>query len=252
MKTMNTETQLATREQEPSVALMLQGALAGIQSSQITPSHVEVLERMMSLYERDEKRRAETAFADALVALQGETIRVQATKKVDEKQDGSCRYKFAPYEEIMEQVQPMLTKHGFAITFDTDGGDPQRLTSICTLTHRGGHSKQNRFAVRYGKPPGSSDAQGDMSTKSYAKRGALCDCLNISIEHDTDGRDDPKIEGRPVSQKQADDLRDWVDAVGGDRAKFLALARVATFEEIPESKLEMLEHELKRKERARR
>ncbi len=242
----NPDRQLAT-QQEPSVALMLQGALSNIQTGEITERHVDVLGKMMDLYERNEKRTAEKDFASALTDLQGETMRVQATKAVDQKSDGTCRYRFAPYETIMAAVQPMLTRHGFSITFDTEVGD-NRLTSICTLMHKSGHARQNRFAVRYGKPPGSSDAQGDMATKSYAKRGALCDALNISIEHDTDG-DDARGLGAPITAKQAADLRDRVEACGADEPKFLAMAGAANYESIPESKLNELHEALAKKER---
>lgn len=242
---MNEQQQLAVQQKEPSVAMMLQSALSNIQSGQITPEHVDVLGKMMDLYERNQKAQAERDFASALVDLQGETIRIQATKKVDEKPDGSFRYAFAPYEEIMEKAQPMLTKHGFSITFDTETGD-NRLTSICSLTHRSGHTRVNRFAVRYGKPPGSSDAQGDMSTKSYAKRGALCDALNISIDHDTDGTD-ARFEGAPVTQQQADELRELCDESKSDRKKFLAHAGADTFEQIASSRYSDLVKTLKRK-----
>lgn len=249
-------TELSTVPQEPSVALMLQGALANIQSGAITPEHVEVLGKMMDLYERNEKRQGERDFAAALTALQGETIRVDATKKVDEKADGSCRYKFAPYEQIMEVVQPMLTAHGFSITFDTEiSSDNLRLTSICTLTHKSGHFRTNKFAVRFGKPPGSSDAQGDMSTKSYAKRGALCDALNISIDHDNDGLENVKIEGAAITQQEADELRDLVDDSGSDRQRFLDYAHSEentkkSFEEIASAKLSVLHKRLTAKMKA--
>lgn len=230
--------------QEPSVASMLQGMLSGIQQSQITPESVEVLKGMMDLYERNEKRQAEKDFAAALTDLQGETIRVQATKQVDVK-NGVPRYVFAAYEDIMAVVQPILTKHGFSITFDTEVGD-QRLTSICTLTHKSGHSRSNKFAVRYGKPPGSSDAQGDMSTKSYAKRGALCDALNISIEHD----DDARSEGGFITAEQAADLRRRVKLTGADEVKFLDFAKAKTYEEIRDSRFGELDDFLARKAKA--
>lgn len=236
--------QLSIPQEQPSVALMLQGALSNIQSQQITTQHVDVLSQLMSLYERNEKREAEKAFAEALVALQGEAVSIVATKKVDEKPDGSCRYKFAPYEEIMRKVQPMLTKHGFSITFDTKIGE-ERLTSICTLTHKSGHSRSNEFAVRFGKPPGSSEAQGDMSTKSYAKRGALCDALNITIEKDDDGR----MEGGNISQEQADSLRKRVAALGVDEARFLSTAQAAQYEAITQGKYGALDDLLTRRER---
>lgn len=237
----NPQSQPLALQPEPSVALMLQGALASIQSGQITAQHVDVLKGMMDLYERNEDRKAQKDFAAALTALQGENIRVVATKAVDVK-DGKPRYTFAPYEEIMKTVQPMLTRHGFSITFDTEVGDT-RLTSICTLTHAGGFARSNRFAVRYGKPPGSSDAQGDMSTKSYAKRGALCDALNISIDHD----DDARIEGSYISQPEADELRELCDLTRSDRVKFLAHAGAETFETIASARLADLTATLMRK-----
>lgn len=225
---------------------MLADTLSGIQQKEITPQHVDVLKGMMDLYVLNEERQAKKDFAAALTALQGETVKIKATKAVDQKPDGTCRYRFAPYEEIMKAVQPMLTKHGFSITFDTETGE-NRLTSICTLTHSSGFSRSNRFAVRYGKPPGSSDAQGDMSTKSYAKRGALCDALNIVIEHDTDG-DDSRALGATITPEQAANLRERVEECGADKVKFLKFAGVDSFEAIETAKLSMLETFLRAKE----
>jgi hypothetical protein len=212
--------QLVEAKAEPSVAMMLSGVLTAIQHGEVTSQHVEVASKMMDLYERHEKRQAEKDFAAALTELQGETIRVQATKAVDVK-NGVPRYTFAPYEEIMRTVQPMLTRHGFSVTFDTKI-DGDRLYSVCTLTHKAGHSRSNQFSVRFGKPPGSSDAQGDMSTKSYAKRGALCDALNISIDHD----DDARMIGKPIGKALAEDLLNRVKLTGSDMVSFLKYAGV--------------------------
>jgi hypothetical protein len=236
--------ELATTN-EPSVALMLQGALQAIQGGEITTMHVDVLGKMMDLYERQDKRQSEKDFAAALTALQGETIRVVAMKPV-QNNDGTIRYWFAPYETIMKAVQPMLTRHGFSITFDTEIADT-RLTSICTLTHSGGHFRQNRCSMKYSKPPGSSDAQGDMSTKSYAKRGALCDALNISIDHDDDARNEGS--GETISAEEAKELQRRVKACGSDEIKFLAFAGANSFLDIPADKLPSLLDKLARKER---
>lgn len=242
---MENNNQLTKIGGEPSVAMMLSNALVTIQRGEVTPQHVDVLDKMMSLYERDEKRRSEKDFAAALVDLQGETIRVHATKSVDVK-DGVPRYTFAPYEEIMAVVQPMLTRHGFSVTFDTRI-DENRLYSVCTLTHKAGHSRSNQFAVRFSKPPGSSDPQGDMSTKSYAKRGALCDALNISIEHD----DDARMIGQPIGSALAGDLEARVEEVGADREAFLKYAGAKTFDEISDERWPVLDELLSRKEAAK-
>lgn len=238
--------------QQPSVGMMLSGLIESVQRGETTPQTVEVLKGMMDLYERTEARQAEKNFAAALVALQGETIRVQATKAVDVKK-GVPRYRFAPYEEIMAIVQPMLTRHGFSITFDTTiEGD--RMTSICTMTHASGHSRTNRFAVRFTTPPGSSAAQGDMATKSYAKRGALCDALNISIDHD----DDARMVGAPLGRALAEELMLRVRACNCSEKDFLKYAGVAEpdsdpptlddYMQIPDDRFDRLDELLKRKE----
>lgn len=218
------------------------GMLHAVIERGVTQDNVAALEKLCDLYERMQTKAAEKDFAVAMVALQSETIRVQATKAVDVK-NGVPRYTFAPYEEIMRVVQPMLTRHGFSITFDTKI-ESDRLWSSCTLTHSSGISRVNQFAVRFTTPPGSSNAQGDMSTKSYAKRGALCDALNITIDHD----DDARAEGGLLSPSLAEELKLRVRATGSDEAKFLKFAGAASFEEIREAKYPMLDDFLSRKE----
>ncbi len=230
---------------EPSVALMLSNVLGAIQSGAVTPQHVEVASKMMDLYERNEKRQAEKDFSAALTELQGETIRVQATKAVDVK-NGVPRYTFAPYEEIMRTVQPMLTRNGFSVTFDTKI-DGDRLYSVCTLTHKAGHSRSNQFAVRFSTPPGASQPQGDMSTKNYAKRGAFCDAVNISIDHD----DDARMIGKPIGAALAEDLEARVKACGADREAFLKYAGANSFAGISDERWPALDELLKRKEAAK-
>ncbi len=221
--------------------MMLQKVIDG----GITADNVSALESLVGLYDRMQSKNAEREFSAALVELQGETIRVQATKAVDVK-NGVPRYTFAPYEEIMRTVQPMLTRHGFSVTFDTKI-DGDRLYSVCTLTHKSGHSRSNQFAVRFGKPPGSSDAQGDMSTKSYAKRGALCDALNISIDHD----DDARMVGQPLGSGLGEVLEQRVKAVGADVEAFLKYAGASRFDLISDDRMPMLDEMLKRKESAK-
>lgn len=242
---MSNEKQLS-RIEEPSVALMLQGALSNIQSGQITPQHVDVLEKMMALYERNEKRQSERDFADALVSLQGETARVKATSEVKDS-GGTVRYKFAKYEAIMATVQPMLTKHGFSITFDTAVEDG-RIVVSCKLTHRSGHSRENKFAVRNSaKPPGSSEAQGDMSNKSYAKRGALCDALNIVIEEDKDGADDAR-NANCIAPEQAAEIERRVKDSGMVETRVFKWLDITSYEQIRTDQLPEIEKELRKRE----
>ena len=226
----------------PSVGQML----AAVIEKGVTSENVAAIEKLVGLYERMEDRNAEKAFAAAFVNLQSEMTAVKACKPVPNN-DGTVRYKFAPFEEIMEVVAPRLKAHGFTVTFSTDFADG-RLIMSCIMQHVGGHSRANKFAVRVGKgPPGSSEAQGDGAANSYAKRFALCNALNILIERDTDG--DPRAEGGSITDGQAKSLKARVLATGSDEARFLKYAGSSTYEAISASKFAQLDELLAKREK---
>lgn len=203
--------------QEPSVAEML-GAVV---KQGITKENVAAMEQLVGLYERMEAKKAEQAFNAAFVALQKEMPSVKATQAVPNN-DGTIRYKFAPYEELMDQVQPFLHKYGFTVSFSTKYDGP-RIVKVCTLRHTIGHSVSNEFAVRIGQgPPKASEAQADGAAGSYAKRQALCDALNIVVAHEDN---DARLEGDFISPEQASALRKRVKATGSDEEAFLRFGR---------------------------
>lgn len=218
--------------------------LQAVISKGVTQENVAAIEKLVGLYERMEDKSAEKQFAVAFVDLQSEMKAVKAVKPVPNR-DGSIRYKFAPYEELMEQVSPLLKKHGFTVTFSTDYKE-NRLIKTCTLQHVGGHKRDNSFAVRIGSgPPGATETQADGAAATYAKRGALADCLNIVIEHD----DDARAEGGSITADQAKELQRRVRETGTDEARFLKYAGSDKFENIPAAKFSLLDENLRKKEK---
>jgi len=228
---------------EPSVALMLQKVI----DKGITAENVSALEALVGLYDRMQAKDAEKQFNQAFAKLQSELASVNATRQVPNK-DGTPRYRFAPYEDIMAEVKPVLVDNGFAVSFTSRFMEGGRMVSICTLRHVGGFSQSNEFAVRIGGgPPGATETQADGAAKTYAKRGALCDALNIVVEHD----DDARMIGAPIGKALAEDLEKRVTAVGADRAAFLKYAGASDFSEISDERWPMLDELLRRKETAK-
>ncbi len=237
------EKQVALVNGEPSVAMMLQKVIDG----GITSENVAALESLVGLYDRMQAKNAEREFNQAFAKLQSELSSVNATRQVPNK-DGSVRYRFAPYEDIMGTVKPVLIANGFAISFTTRFMEGGRMVSICTLRHVGGFSQSNEFAVRIGGgPPGATETQADGAAKTYAKRGALCDALNIVVEHD----DDARMIGQPIGKALADDLEARVILTGADREAFLKYAGASSFAEISDERWPTLDELLKRKEAAK-
>lgn len=242
---MSTEKQLAV--QEPSVSMMLSAFI----EKGITPDSVAAFSQLCALKERMDDKQAERDFAAAFAKMQGEMPKIEATKGVPNN-DGTVRYKFAPFEEIMRLAQPVLIANGFAVTFDSKI-EETRIVSICTLLHVSGHSRSNSFACRVGKgPPGSSESQSDGSASTYAKRFALCNALNIVIEHEQVG-DDARGLGSPMDAERVVELKKRVAGIKADEAKFLTFAGgkdCKTFEAIPSERYEEIDAMLTRKEKA--
>lgn len=238
---MTTETQLATTQQEPSVALMLKSAL----DQGITKDNADALGKMMELYERMQDRDAERQFNAAFVKLQSEIPVIVATSVIPN------RGKYERFEDVMRQIQPALTANGFTVSFSQSFTD-NRVIETCKLKHSAGHSEENSFGVRLGGKA-DSETQADCKASTTAKRNALLNALNIVIRQDVlQDEDDARIEGVFITQEEADTLRDWVESVGADQAAFLEYAGAKKFEEIYTSRLEALHAALKKKEKEAR
>ena len=246
--------------QEPSVALMLQKVI----DKGITAENVQALDSLVGLYDRMQAKDAEKQFAKAFAELQSEMPAVAAMKPVPAK-DGTIKYYYAPYEELHEQMKPLLSKHGFSVSFNTTR-EQGTITSICTLRHISGHSQTNQFSVRIGQgPPHATEPQADTSAKNMAKRGAFSDALNIVVDHD----DDARMIGKPIGKALAEELLARVRETGSDMFAFLKFAGVNLtagdqaaiidlesadqdpieyFEQISDERYESLDEILRRKE----
>ena len=227
--------------QQPSVASMMQAII----DKGVTTENVKALEALVGLKERMDERDAKRAFLEAYVALQAEMPRVTAQRAVPNA-NGSIRYTYAPFEDIMAQVRPVLKRCGFAVSFSAESEDDKRMVMLCTLSHVSGHSQTTRFAVRIGKgPPGASESQGDGAASTYAKRFALCNALNIVIGEDNDARAEGNLETISPDESKAFQAR--CIKLGVDQAKFLAFAKSESFEKIQASRFVELDAILKKK-----
>jgi hypothetical protein len=230
--------------QEPSVSIMLQS----IVEKGVTAENVAVMGQLIALKERMDSKQAEKEFAAAFVKLQAEMPKIEPTRGIPGKQ-GNIKFHYAPYEEIMRKVRPLLTEHGFTLTFDSDFADG-RVTVTCKLQHIGGHKTETKHAARVGSGPiNSSEAQADGAAQTYAKRYALCSALNIVIEHDTDA-ESAKNQGDFITARQAAELRERCEELGANKPMLLAIAGAASFEEIYSCHLDILHRQLDAKQKA--
>ncbi len=215
----NESTALAS--QEPSVGAMMQAII----DKGITADSVAVMERMMAMKERMDEKQAAREFAVAFADMQAELPRMIARGKAD-------RYLYLKYEDIMHELSPLLGKHGLTVTFSMKVTEA-RLTQFCTVTHRGGFSRTNEYTVRLSnKTPGLNECQQDGLAGTYAKRYALCNAFNITIESDLDGvPEDARNEGAFISSDKVQYLREQIKETGSNEAKLMEIAGVKRWED---------------------
>jgi hypothetical protein len=213
-----------------------------MESGKLTAESVAVAEKLMAMQEHIEDRQAERDFAQAFAGLQSELTSFQATKAVPDK-NGNTRYTYLPYDEIMFKVRPLLERFGFSVSFSTEFIDA-RILQTCTLQHQCGYHRDYKAYVRAGSGPyGANEAQADGAAMSYAKRYALCNALNIVVEHDTDAR----LEGVPITQEQADTLCQMVHDSHSNEQAFLKYAGACDYIEIGSNRYNDLFAALKKK-----
>lgn len=155
---------------------------------------VEVLERLMAIRLQLNQESSKQAYDEAFAAFQAECPPIQK-KKAGYKNS----YNYAPLEDIIPIVQPLLRKHGFSFSVDTPADqDDKGVTAIFELRHKAGHSEQKRFRVPLDTRATLMNAPQQFGAAcSYAKRYVLVNALGIlTADEDLDGMANrPKPQG---------------------------------------------------------
>lgn len=221
----------------PIEGLSIEQAFAAVVRGDVKAEHVAVMKELLAM-------DAERKFATAFVALQRDLPTIVASTLIPN------RGRYEKFEDVMRQIQPALTKHGFTVSFSQDFKD-NRILETCHLTH-GGFTRSNTFAVRAGRA--DSDTQADCKAATTAKRNALCNALNIVIRQDcmATEENDATIEGDPnakVTEEQAFELERRANETNSNIPAFLKFAGAKDFADIPACKYPELDAMLSRKER---
>lgn len=216
-------------------AMILEAVVAG----KIKPEDVSTFKALLAV-------SAEQQFAEAFVRLQADLPTIVATSVIPN------RGKYERFEDVMRQIQPMLTKHGFTVSFSQDFTN-NRIVTTCYLTH-GTHTRPNSFGVR-ASAKADSETQSDCKASTTAKRNALLQSLNIVIRQDClNEEDDAALEGDPnktVTPNEADELERRAKELNVEWPAFWQFAKAKTFATIPANRYAELDAMLRRKEKGR-
>jgi hypothetical protein len=181
----------------------------------------EQLGQFMDLQDRHEAKLAKSAYISAISRFQAECPTIKKTGTAD-------RYTYAPLDEVLRTIRPILDKHGLSVRFDTEATEG-KITAFCKVSHVSGHEDISRFTCDVDTKMRVNDAQKQASANSYARRYALMNALNlVASNEDDDGFGTAEF----ISAKQAVTLRDELAACGADEALFCKWMKVEELEDI--------------------
>lgn len=154
------------------------------------------LAQMLDLKAKHEAQEAKKAFDRAFAAASAEFPDIP--KNGRNTHNGQY---YALLKDILSATRPVLSKHGFALSFSTDAGNGQVVVTA-ELSHEGGHSKKNSLPLPVDTGPGRNAAQAVGSSQTYGQRYTAQAILGLSLGEDTedDGNGAGKREEFPKKQ----------------------------------------------------
>jgi ERF superfamily len=215
------------RRNLPAVASPLDIVQAALKSG-----NVEMYREAVALFKELEGMAARKAFdnamADAVFPI------VKKNREVDfTSSKGRTHYKFEDLAEVLRTVVPVLAENGLSHRFRVTSNVNEPVTVTCIISHRDGYFEETTLCAGRDDSGNKNPIQQVGSTITYLQRMTLKAALGLAASEDDDGRSSEAAKVEPgdyeppagsITQEQADNIRDALEAKGASRAAFLQWA----------------------------
>lgn len=196
--------------------------------------NLDIVDRMMTLRERNKQYFSRQAFDNAIAAAKSEIPVIKKNREVDfTSAKGRTNYKYEDMAEIARTVDPVLSKHGLSYRYRTTSLPNEPVTVTCILSHRDGHSEENTLSAARDESGNKNNIQAIGSTITFLQRYTLKAALGLAAEVDDDG---VRSSIDTITISQAADIEALLSETKTDREKFLKLAGADRVDAIAASK----------------
>src|SRR5467141_2456867 len=165
---------------------------------------VEMLERMMAMYEWLKAKEAELAYNEAKGRILKKLARIKIIKNrsvLYEIEKGKPQkgiyeaFKYAPLEEIDKHLRPLLAKEDMDLSYSDEPREGGGILIRGRLKHLpGGHYEDSFMSAPLDTTGGKSNVQAVGSTNSFLRRYVACNIFNIVVVGDDDDGTGGKID----------------------------------------------------------
>lgn len=211
----------------PPQAEVADAFLAMIERAARDPSvDLDKMERLFSLKQQNDQRRAKAEFLNAFADLQKDL------PLVERKGTGHNKKKYARFEDFIEAVRPALNKHGFSLFHRVTQPTVDQINVTAVLGHRGGHQEETTLSLPPDKSGNKPDVHAIASAIAYGKRYTGFAITGMASE-DEDDDAAKAAAGELVSGEQAEAIMKKISEVGANIDAFLKLGNVESVSDIP-------------------
>lgn len=164
---------------------------------------VDTMERLLAMRKELKQEAAQEAYFQALSIFQEQCPVIERKKKVYDKSK-VLRFKYAPLEDIVRQVAPLLRQFGFSYSIKTKQSQGW-VTAVCESHHIMGHTERTEFSVPIDEKAYMNAPQKVASALTFSKRYAFCDSFGIVTGDDDDSSEmvGPPERGPIEKEKQS-------------------------------------------------
>lgn len=206
---------------------------------------VQKVEKLLDMYERIVARQALSAYNAALAKMQPELPIIGERGGIKDRQ-GEVQIRYALWEDIVGIITPILSKHGFSLSFRTAGIEGGVLVTG-VLAHAAGHIEQTSLPVELDTTGSKNKVQAMGSSVSYGQRYTARALLNLRTG---DVDDDGKSAGDTyITEEQVMNLEAFMTEVGANKAMFLKFLKIESLDKLPAAQYERAMKALEEKRR---
>jgi hypothetical protein len=201
---------------------------------------VDKLERLMALYERHLEREAKSQYTAALAVMQPLLPEISEHGSIKGR-DGQVQSTYALWEDIQQQIKPVLAAHGFALTFSI-GKDEGQISITGKLSHKGGHVEETTLPLPLDTSGSKNAVQAYGSSTSYGMRYTARALLNLTSR----GEDDDGVAGgvKLISAGELESLNQLIALAKADVKKFCIFLKIDELDLLPASRYRQAERAL--------
>ena len=190
----------------------IQPSILGIPLDKLAEIPVEKMEQLFALHQKIEADKSRREFDAAFAQMQPELPIIAKSAKAHNAA-------YAPWEDIVEDITPIIARHGFGLSFRVKT-ESNSLGVTCILSHKCGHREETGYTLPLDTSGSKNAIQAIGSSTSYGKRYTACALLNIVTRAEDDDANGA-FAAETIERDHVKVLEDLLVQSGLDRERLL-------------------------------